>query len=697
MKFLNRILITAAFILIIGLIAGGIWFYHSQGESLRNGIENNLASIAKLKVNQIAAWRSGILAEGIALEEDLLLAKHMSAFIAEANAEDGEQVLSSLRSIRKRGNYQNILLVDAKGQVLLNLLDTKDDVIQEVMSELVAALHGRKPVLTDLHVCDFDARPHINVITPFYDGNQQSGRALGAVIIVCEADKFLFPLVQSWPVASSTAETLLVRRDGDSVLFLNELRHQSDTALKLRIPLSRTDVPAVKAVLGVQGVNEGLDYRGIEVLSAIYPVPDSPWFMVAKEDADEIFGEWNFRSRMILVLLSVAVLLAFFAGLTIWQYNRKTYYRTLYKTEVNLRESEERFRLIFEQAAVGIALVGIDGRYLRVNQRMCDITGYSEDKLLQKTFRDIVHPADVDKELGFMNRALSGETRTYSMDKRILHRDGSTVWANVTAGLVRDLLNAPKNFVFVVEDISERKRFEEAISRANQDLLRSNQELEQFAYVASHDLQEPLRMVSSYTQLLSQRYKGKLDGDAEEFIGFAVDGANRMQRLIQDLLMYSRINTRGETFKPIDTHAALGEALFNLQAVIKESGAIVANGELPAVQADGTQVALLFQNLISNAVKFRKKDEPPRIRVSAEIRGDECVFSVSDNGIGIDNKYFDRIFVIFQRLHSRDKYPGTGIGLAICKRIVDRHNGRIWVESEPGKGSVFFFTLRKAR
>ena len=224
------------------------------------------------------------------------------------------------------------------------------------------------------------------------------------------------------------------------------------------------------------------------------------------------------------------------------------------------------------------------------------------------------------------------------------------------------------------------------------ELERSNQELQLFAYVASHDLQEPLRMVASYLQLLERRYKGALDADADEFIGYAVDGASRMQTLLHDLLAYSRVGTRGKPLVPTGSGEVLSQTLMNLKVAIEESGAEVTHGDLPEVLADGTQLSQVFQNLIGNAIKFRG-DRSPRIEISLDRSGGEWVFGVRDNGIGIDPQYADRIFLIFQRLHTRGEYPGTGVGLAICKKIVERHGGRIWMESELGKGSTFYFTL----
>lgn len=560
-------------------------------------------------------------------------------------------------------------------------------------------------------------------------------------------------------------------------------------------------------------------------------------------------------------------------------------------TQEALKESEERFRATFEQAAVGVAHVSIEGKWLRVNKKLCDIVGYETEELLDLTFQDITHPDDLDSDLQLMNQLLSGEVNTYTLEKRYIRKDRSSVWISLTASLVRSENSAPKYFISVVEDISgrkwaeeqlkkqkdrmellaglsqkfaiaalenenlietiaenyseligdscivflpsdneeellpaalnirrdqisgkpdnivspvkyiseskyhehafvsgkplrinlfddisktssssdekaethfsvlrntgitnllliplrmmkktiglivllrsfaqkpftpdeisflmdaagraalsivnaklhsdksheieERKKTEEKLKATLAELERSNQELEQFAYVASHDLQEPLRMVSSYTQLLTRRFRNKvLDESADEYIEFIVSGANRMQQLIQDLLEYSRVTTKGKAFKVVNTNEVLQTVLENLKILIAEKDAEVSLSELPEVKGDFLQLVQLFQNLISNGIKFN--EGKPEIHVSCRKDGQNWLFMVSDNGIGIDKEFFDRIFVIFQRLHERESYPGTGIGLALCRKIVERHYGRIWVESEPGNGSAFYFTI----
>ena len=302
----------------------------------------------------------------------------------------------------------------------------------------------------------------------------------------------------------------------------------------------------------------------------------------------------------------------------------------------------------------------------------------------------VQQPKELATATALWQRALAGETFTVTENCADPAREDSVY--EVRYYPITDRKGNPIAACHIARDISERKRFENILLRQSEELKRSNAELEQFAYVASHDLQEPLRMVASYMQLLAERYQGKLDAKADKYIAYAVDGARRMQVLINDLLALSRVNSRGAEFKPVDCESVFDQVLHDLAISIRDSNAVVEHGPLPTLMGDERQVGQLLQNLIGNALKFHG-ERAPHIRVHATQEHDHWLFQVQDNGIGIAPEHSERIFVLFQRLHSRQKYGGTGIGLAICKKIVERHGGRIWVESEPDKGATFNFTL----
>ena len=312
---------------------------------------------------------------------------------------------------------------------------------------------------------------------------------------------------------------------------------------------------------------------------------------------------------------------------------------------------------------------------------------YKKPELLES----LVHPEDRSLWKSHNQEELE-EKAPSPLEFRILTPEKQVRWVSHFCRPVHDPNGTFLGVCGSNRDITGQKRAEEAVKEKTQELLRSNAELEQFAYVASHDLQTPLRAISGYLNLLSKRYEGKLDPEGDRFIQRTTKNAGRMQRLINDLLTYSRLSTRGHPFQPTDCNLLLKEVVDILQPLLEESGGMITPGSLPTVMGDGGQLAQLFQNLLGNAIKFRDP-KPPRIDVQAQRSDGAWLFSVKDNGIGIEPQYADRIFLIFQRLHTPEEYPGTGIGLAICKKIVERHGGRIWVESNAGEGSVFKFTI----
>lgn len=353
---------------------------------------------------------------------------------------------------------------------------------------------------------------------------------------------------------------------------------------------------------------------------------------------------------------------------------------------------EEPFRLAVEASPSGMVMVNEEGTIVLVNRETERLFGYARQKLLGKSIEFLVPDAARERHPELRSGFRSEPSRREMGSGRDLygrHEDGSEVPVEIGLNPIR---TADGLFVLAsIVDISERKR-------AQDELRRSNAELEHFAYVASHDLQEPLRMVASYTELLQQRYEGRLDEKADKYIRYAVDGAKRLQRLIHDLLPYSRVNTEAEPLAPVDADELVRCLLDRaLGRMISEAGAVVHVDTLPEVMADETQVEQVFQNLIANAIKFRHGDRAPEVWVAAEPSDDGWRFAIRDNGIGIEAEYKERVFEMFQRLHGIGEYPGSGLGLALCRKIVERHDGRIWLESEVDQGSTFYFTLPDVR
>lgn len=335
-----------------------------------------------------------------------------------------------------------------------------------------------------------------------------------------------------------------------------------------------------------------------------------------------------------------------------------------------------------------LGAAGFDG-YLKLHNPAWNHTlGYSDEELATTPYIDLIHPKDQAAARAVIERMASGGT-TIEFVCRIRRRDGA--WRHI----LWSGQGAPEDgcFYIVGKDVTERRRLDQELEDRAERLERTNAELQDFAYIASHDLSEPLRMITSYLQLLQRRYDGQLDQTADEFIHYAVDGAERMKLLIDDLLQYSRVGSVEVQRVPVDADAVLDGVLQSLEGAILERGATVTSGPLGTVHGDATQIGQLLQNLIANAIKFARDDEPPQVRVERVDDPREWHIVVRDNGIGIEERHAERIFKMFGRLHAREEYAGTGIGLAICRRIADRHGGRIWVESTPGAGSAFHISI----
>jgi PAS domain S-box-containing protein len=697
----------------IGITAVGINYYRTSEQLFRAAVEQQIAGVADLKVADLMQWRKERLADGNVLFKNPSFSALVRRFFAQpADADARRQLQDWLGRYAVSYKYDQVRLMDAHGVTRLVVPGEAPPPAAITLRLVPEVLRSEQIVFQDLFRHEGDGRVYMQVMIPLFE-DLAANRPLGVVNLHIDPSEYLFPFIQKWPVFSATAETLLVRREGDDALFLNDLRFRPDAALAMSVPLSPgSDVPSVRAVLGQAGFFDGMDYRGVHVLAALRRVPDSPWFLIAKVDVAEAFAPMQGKIWQVAAVICIMILGAGAGVGSIWWAEILRFRRQLEVSADALHESDRRARFALNVVEMGDWDLDLIDHSAHRSLRHDQIFGY-ETLLPQWTFEMFLeHVVPEDRpivEQGFQQAIESSST--WDFECRIIRRDGEQRWI-LAAGQVRqDADGNPRRMVGVVQDITRRKQYEMAILHdneelekrvrertaglvtANKEIAAVNAELEQFAYVASHDLQEPLRMVVGYVQLLEKRLAGKLDGDTLEFMAFAVDGALRMQTLIQDILAYSRVSTKGQPLAAVDSAAALREALALLAGRIADTGAqVTAPQPLPRVLADHTQLVQLFQNLIGNALKFCK-DPAPRVRVEAAHEAGWWRFSVTDNGIGIEPEYRAQLFVIFKRLHTRREYPGTGIGLAICKRIVERHGGEIGIESAPGGGTVFWFTL----
>lgn len=600
---LPRRLAAIFLLLALGIGGAGYGYFVTQRDYLRQEKLNELSAIADLKASQIATWRAERLAEAESILTTSFIVSHARRWLDSGGKDQAEQraLLAWMVAPRHARHYNCIFLFDQDGTPRLTSNPERAMPCASSQPAVQTALRTRQVQFLDFHTTSQAEQIHLSLFVPLLEGQ----RVVGVLGFEIDPHNFLYPLVQTWPTPSPSAESLLVRRDGEDVLYLNELRHRKDSALKLRAPLSHSNRPAVRAVLGQEAVFEGADYRGENVLAATRKIAGSPWFMVSKIDLAEV--DAPLRERAALVVASAVLLIA--------------------------------------AAAIAVLLL-------------------------------------------WRQQQMAFSLARHEMDEAALQKANATLEERVAAR-THELSDTARS---LEHEIELHRLAEAALKESMDELSRSNADLEQFAYIASHDLQEPLRMVASYVQLLERRYRNQLDDDARDFIGYAVEGVTRMQRLINDMLTYSLVGIDSVEFEQTDCNEVFAEVLMNLKPLIAENHAIVTQDILPSLSANHSQLGQLFQNLLANAIKFHG-DTPPQVHVGARLDGDTWEFSVSDNGIGIEPDYFDAIFLIFKRLHSREKYSGTGIGLAICKRIVERHHGRIWVESQAGHGATFRFTI----
>ena len=692
-------LIALFLCLAAGIVLSGVYWFREQDRRFRAQAYREVSAIADLKAGEIVRWRSERLGNGSVLARSRAFEQLARGVVeGSASSEDAELLEEWLERVQKSYGYEVVELLAPDGSSRLRAPRGTAMPCAELRRRLPHVLAQSDALLLDLHRDGPGGAIHMGVVVPIHDESARSG--IGVVVLRIDPATFLYPFVARWPLPSRTAETLLVRQEGSDALFLNELRFARDSALALRVPLSKTDIPAVRAAFGEEGVGLGTDYRGIPVLAATRVIPGSDWGLVARIDVSEAFAP--LRERLWLTVLVMAGLLfAVGSGVAAgWR-------RQLGRLERARRAAESErawLRDVIERSLNEVYVLDRETHRFRfVNRGAVRNLGYDEGELLGMTPLDIAPEFNSEslQEVFRAASARSGEVHRFESAHR--RKDGSHYPTEIHLQLVGT--DQGDVFLALVSDITERRRAEEEVLRLNADLERrvtertaelaaANKELETFAYSVSHDLKSPLRAIDGYSQILLEEHAEALNSDGRATLVKVRRGAQRMGQLVEALLAYSRIERRAIHVGTVNVSTAVAAVLGELQEEIVASGAEVAvDVDGLVVKADHEGLAIVLRNLVGNALKYSQGARPPRIEISGSAEEGTTRLRIRDNGIGFDMAYHDRIFEIFQRLHRLEEFAGTGIGLALVRKAVERMKGRVWAESAPGKGATFFVEL----
>jgi PAS domain S-box-containing protein len=738
--------LVIALILVSGFAAS---FYMIARSNLQDAIFSHLTAVCSSRAHHVRTFLHMEKDSIVQLSESVVFEDFLKA--DSQDADYGKRFDAVVRRLKKTEKLSEciyeLFILNADGKIAASSDTDRIGLDKSTDTYFSGAKSG--PFIKDAYYSEATGKESLAFSVPIMD--KETGEFLG-VVVARTGLGMLNSITTDLTGLGKTGEIYLVNKHGH---MITSSRFTKVTFPKLKIDTegTRKCIKDYREFGAKAHEREPLiyaDYRRVKVLGIHDHIPEMQWCLLAEIDEKEALAPLAKMRLLFVLMLSLVPITAWLMGIFVSKLITKPIHKLRKGTEIigagnlaykvgtdakdeigelsrafdkmtgdfkktttsvdnlnreiaerkriegALRKSERRYRNLFESAAEGILVADIQTKKFKyANPSICRMLGYSGEELTKMGVGDI-HPRDALEYLIPEFEAQARGEKPLVSNIPCLRKDGTIIYADVNTAMT--LIDGMECNIGFFTDVTEREHAEKERERLLGELSRSNEELQQFAYIASHDLQEPLRMVASYVQLLEKRYKGKLDADADDFIGFAADGAARMQTMINDLLIYSRVGTQSRSFEPTNCETVLEQALVNLRMTVEESGARVTHDVLPTVTADDSQLVQLFQNLIGNAVKFRG-DKTPHVHVSSERKGEEWIFSVRDNGVGIDRQYAERIFKIFERLHTRSEYAGTGIGLAVCKRIVERHGGRIWVESEAGKGSKFYFTIpvRKRR
>jgi len=679
-----------AVLIAVGIGTSGWFVYRRLEAQAGETIRERLTTIADLKVGQIALWIKERRSDADVASEVIEPRQFLTHPDDKRSRED---VLAWMTSVQKSYGWSAVMLFDAGGALRLAVPDSAATLVDPgCLKRVRAALASQEVTLEEPHRAGSDQTIHFGFTVPVGLDLQTGRPANGVLLLLLDPRQFLFPLVQSWPTSSPTAETLLVRREGNQVLFLNELRHRANTALLLRRPVHPSfELPAAMAVQGMEGMVAGLDYRAVPVLAALRKVPGTDWFMVAKVDREEIDAPIVRQAwivGLIATLLMVTTLLVFTLLLREQKLalsRRELAERT--RSEETMRKSEERIRAVINATPFPIAVVDPSDENIRFwSESAVRLFRHTAPTTLEwyrmaypdPEYRRVV----IERWKPLLDTARLTRAPMNTGEYRVTCADGSVRICELYATFLE------QDLIVTFNDVTERKRAEEEIKQLNVDLEQrvrdrtlaletANQELESFSYSISHDLRAPLRAISGFSQVLLEDHARQLDPQGQEHLARILAGTERMGHLIDDLLTLSRLGRKPMKIAPVAPRELVDRALAEIQAERAGRDVNISIGDLPACQADGGLLGVVWSNLISNAIKYTSKQARALIEIGGHVEGEECVYFVKDNGAGFDMRYAGKLFGVFQRLHSSAEFPGNGVGLATVQRILSRHGGRI--------------------
>jgi len=696
----------------VGIITIGVLYYRNLARKSHAAIEQELVVIAQFKVDQLEHYRRARLADGRVFFHNpgfAALVRRVSQTPADADA--CSELQTWLGKYQSAYQYDRVFLLDSQGVARMAVPEAPEPVAAHIAQQAAAILRADRVVWQDFYRNEHNQDVSLAVMVPIFDESQPTRPPLGVLVLRIDPDVYLNPLIQHWPKSSPTAETLLVRQDGNDALYLNALRFRPDAALNLRASLQQLEIPAVQAVCGHSGYIQGLDYRGVPVLSAALAVPGSPWWLVTKVDTAEAEAPihrqfWQVFGWVGILLFSVTG----GAGMVWWQQLNR-FHRERMKVAEKLNTSEARFLQLFATNVMPVAFWNMEGLLTQANDAWCQLIDVEPGQVRAgKVSWKTITPTEMQARDLAAIREIQTVGKCQPYEKDFIRPDGSRVPVLLMGGAM--LAGSLTEGVAFALDLTESKNHDEAMRKAHDALTHANatldemvrkrtadlqevvDELEHFSYALTHDLRAPLRAVRGFAQLLQEdESSSSLDGTAQGHLDHIMRATSRMDAMITDALQYSWA-LRGELpMKPVNMATLLQDLLVyypNLQPPLAH---IRLDGHFPRVLGHEAGLTQCFAHLLGNAVKFVAPGTLPRVRVWAESHDDMVRFWVEDNGMGIPMEYQERIWVMFQRLVKT--HEGTGIGLAIVRKLVQRMGGRVGVESEPDAGSRFWIELKK--